>query len=204
MTRIYLIRHGQSVQGFGPGDPPLSAEGQRQAQATAAHLLALPIAHVYASPLRRALETAAPIAAARGLPIIEDLRLRERMNWGDVPDQSREDFVALWERCTRERTYAPPQGISAWEAGERLADFLQAMSERHPGEIVAAATHGGTITDFLLNRFSIDELARVQPEIRRLQGDLLANCSITRVRCRDRLFEIEAIAEHGHLICSTP
>jgi broad specificity phosphatase PhoE len=199
MSRIYLIRHGQIVADFGPGDAPLSDEGRRQAQATAAHLLALPIAQIYASPLRRAVETAAPLAAAHGLPIVEDVRLRERMNWGDVPGQSREDFVALWERCTHERTYAPPGGISAWEAGERLADFLQAMSERHPGEIVAAATHGGTISDFLLNRFSMDELARVQPEIHRLQTDLIAHCSITRVRCRDGRFEIEAIAERGHV-----
>ncbi|MGN6693140.1 MAG: histidine phosphatase family protein [Aquihabitans sp.] len=64
MPRLHLVRHGRSEAAWDEHlDPGLHAEGRTQAVATAAeladHLAPIPI---WSSPLRRALETAAPLA----------------------------------------------------------------------------------------------------------------------------------------------
>src|SRR2546425_905846 len=74
-TLVLLVRHGRTattgVKLPGrAGRPHLTAEGRRQADALAKHLARVPgIAAVYASPLYRARETAAPIAHALGVPL---------------------------------------------------------------------------------------------------------------------------------------
>ena len=61
---IYLVRHGLADHESNPLDPGLSTLGQEQARATADALRHLSGARVIVSPLRRTLETAAPIAEA--------------------------------------------------------------------------------------------------------------------------------------------
>lgn len=61
------------------------------------------------------------IGKASQIPILVDTRLRERANWGDMPDQTFEQFVEIWDRCTKERDFSPPFGDSASQAGKRLA-----------------------------------------------------------------------------------
>lgn len=75
---MILLRHGQSefnvhfsVTRVDPGivDPRLTELGHQQAHEAAEALQAEPIRQIIASPYWRALETAAPIAAALGLPV---------------------------------------------------------------------------------------------------------------------------------------
>ena len=83
MTRILLVRHGQSTWNAdgrwqGRADPPLSDLGRRQAE-VAAGCGGGPRHHrVCASPLRRAHETASVVAAGLGLAVHSDDRLMER------------------------------------------------------------------------------------------------------------------------------
>ena len=101
-ARVWIVRHGQradevsfaelaereeeieAATGLRPrdGDAPLTAEGTRQAAAAGALLRALAeeagirfTGGVYTSPFRRTAQTAAPIAAALGLPLIPCLGL---------------------------------------------------------------------------------------------------------------------------------
>src|SRR5690349_18194113 len=101
MTTFHLVRHGQTTGEA--GDPGLAPTGRAQADAIADYLARRPIQGVYASPLRRAQETAGVIAAAVGLDVVTEARLRERSNWGDVPGQSWDDFVAEWRRSIDDR-----------------------------------------------------------------------------------------------------
>src|SRR2546430_12993180 len=81
---LWLVRHGESTWNTlglaqGHGDQArLPRLGQRQARAVAAQLRDRPVAALYASDLRRALETAAPLAEVTGLSVNRDTRLRER------------------------------------------------------------------------------------------------------------------------------
>ncbi|GAB3009123.1 histidine phosphatase family protein [Amycolatopsis acidiphila] len=84
-TIVHLLRHGevhnpdQILYGRLPGFR-LSERGQRQALTVAEALAGHDIAHVVASPLQRAQETAAPIAGAHRLDVHTDERLIEAGN----------------------------------------------------------------------------------------------------------------------------
>ncbi|GAA1992865.1 histidine phosphatase family protein [Amycolatopsis minnesotensis] len=84
-TVVHLLRHGEVhnpekiLYGRLPGYR-LSERGQRQALTVAEALAGHDVAHVVASPLRRAQETAAPIAGAHRIDIATDDRLIEAGN----------------------------------------------------------------------------------------------------------------------------
>jgi broad specificity phosphatase PhoE len=84
-TRIHLVRHGEvdNPRGILYGRLPgfhLSEQGRRQAQAVADALAHNDVVAVIASPLERAQETAAPIAARHGLSVDTDPDLIESAN----------------------------------------------------------------------------------------------------------------------------
>ena len=109
MPTILLVRHGQAAAGFGSHrDPGLDDVGRAQAEATAEELATRfeePVP-IYSSPLKRAQETAAPLARRWGSEVIleprvaeipsptEDLRERARWlrgvmvgKWSDLPEE---------------------------------------------------------------------------------------------------------------------
>lgn len=82
---LHLVRHGEvaNPKGVIYGRLPgynLSERGQRQAEAAAERLASEDIGAVWASPLERAQETAAAIAARHNLEIATDERLLESGN----------------------------------------------------------------------------------------------------------------------------
>ena len=83
MTRILLVRHGQSTWNAdgrwqGRADPPLSELGVRQAEVAAETIADHGITRVWASPLVRAHQTASIVAQRLGLAVENDTRLQER------------------------------------------------------------------------------------------------------------------------------
>lgn len=84
-TVVHLMRHGEvhNPDGILYGRLPgfrLSDVGIRQAEQVAAYLGNHDVVHVVASPLLRAQQTAALIAAMRGLELVTDERLTEAAN----------------------------------------------------------------------------------------------------------------------------
>jgi broad specificity phosphatase PhoE len=149
MTVVYLIQHGGKQPG--PGDPGLTEPGRMQATRTGRRLGGLGIDALWASPMRRARETAECIAAVTGLAVQADARLRERVNWdGSTPW---EDFADLWARTAADRDLIPAGGQSARQAGARLQEFLASL----PGP-VAAVTHGGVTIELLRTLLGDDGL----------------------------------------------
>jgi broad specificity phosphatase PhoE len=85
-TVVHLVRHGEvdNPRGVLYGRMPgyrLSELGRKMAEVVAAHLEPNDITHVVASPLERAQQTAAPIAATHGLEIVVDERVIESENY---------------------------------------------------------------------------------------------------------------------------
>ncbi len=93
MSYIYLIRHGEAAASWQENpDPGLSGLGREQAQQLAVEAEALSINSILCSPMRRARETAAPLAGLRSIPveIVEsfreiptppDITLETRLDW---------------------------------------------------------------------------------------------------------------------------
>ncbi|MFE1598389.1 histidine phosphatase family protein [Methylobacterium sp. ID0610] len=84
---MILLRHGQSAfnlhfraTGEDPGipDAPLTPLGHRQAEEAAASLAEAGIRRIVCSPYTRALQTASPVAARLGLPILVTTAIAER------------------------------------------------------------------------------------------------------------------------------
>lgn len=200
MQTIYLVRHALKEKAI--GDVPITSEGIKQAELTAHFFkeLGLPIQTIVSSPLRRTIETARYISMETGADMIVDHRLRERANWGDLPGQTFEEFVEMWERCTREPDYIPPVGDSASRAGARLRAAITDLAEQHePGSHIVLVTHGGVLTDFMVSTFSEHELNTVHPNFIEQQSHLIAECSITTLTYNGKL-AIDSFATTTHLV----
>jgi len=183
VTLTFLVQHAQKQPGA--GDPELTALGHDQAARTARWLSRLGLTAVYSSPQRRARQTAEAIAAAAGLEVRLDDRLRERMNWDGRSPLS--DFLAEWDRCMRDRDFVPMGGDSSHQAAARLREFL---AERigEPGP-VAVISHGGLTVDLLRSLLGDAGL----PD--QLIADGVPPCAITTF---DGL-NVVGIARTGHL-----
>jgi broad specificity phosphatase PhoE len=183
VTVTYLVQHG--AKEALPGDPGLTALGRDQAARTACWFARIGLTALYSSPLRRARETAEPIARAAGLAVQVDSRLRDRVNW--QAGQPLDQFLADWDRSARDRDLALRNGESSRSAGERLSGFVAGLAGG-PGP-VAAVSHGGVTVDLL--RTLVGDAA-LPP---RLLRDGIPPCAITTL---DDLAVI-AIASTAHL-----
>jgi probable phosphomutase (TIGR03848 family) len=157
-TTIFLMRHGDNdwightLVGWTPGIH-LNENGRRQAERLAHRLGTLPIAAVYSSPLERALETAAPLAARLGLGIrtcdgLGEIRLGE---WTGRKVRDLEDDP-LWRRFNRQRsTTRIPGGESMLEVQLRMVDVFEEIRTNHPDASVAVFSHGDPIRAILMH-----------------------------------------------------
>ncbi|HST43926.1 MAG TPA: phosphoglycerate mutase family protein, partial [Luteimonas sp.] len=66
--RVIVVRHAEKADD-GSADPALSPQGMARARALADQLASTPLAAVYATPLRRARQTAAPVAQRHGVAV---------------------------------------------------------------------------------------------------------------------------------------
>jgi broad specificity phosphatase PhoE len=127
VTEIWLVRHGDCYEGMVDGpDPALSPTGRRQAGLLAARINPLEPAAVYASPARRALETARAIDPNSQI----DDRLME-MSF-ELSDGDQIVFTETPEDVVR-----------------RMSAAIDAMTGRHPGGRVIAVCHAGVIVNYL-------------------------------------------------------
>ncbi len=197
MSTYYLIRHGKKQ--LTPGDPPLSQEGLIEASLTAGFLNKKKISGIFSSPQRRAFQTASLIADRHKLAVKQDERLRERMNWGDVRDQKFSDFLKIWDQTNENRKFTPIHGRSSFQTGLDFQRFVEDIDTVNPDSEVAIVTHGGTIADFILNVFSINEIEAIQPNFLKQKSSFIKECSITIVTLTQGHFSLKKIATTDHL-----
>ncbi|HSL57710.1 MAG TPA: histidine phosphatase family protein [Acidimicrobiales bacterium] len=147
MTRLLLVRHGQSTWNAdgrwqGQADPPLSDLGRLQARHAAASVGA--VAAIYASHLERARVTAEIIGEELGIgPVIVDERLSER-DAGEWSGLTRPEIEAEWPGWIDDGRRPP-----SWEPNDRLLPRTLAALGRIHDEVgegdVLVVTHGGLI-----------------------------------------------------------
>ena len=149
-----LIRHGESTWNRehriqGQLDPPLSIEGRRQAELLASRLSGRRFIAMYASDLKRAIETAEVIGAAVGLEPVPVQGLRE-IYLGDWEGLRTEEITSQYPEAWSEWVEEPDwdvvpggEGAAAFEA--RVEAVLDDIHDRHPQGDVVVVTHSGVI-----------------------------------------------------------
>ena len=193
---VLVVQHGEKVRAA--GDPGLTKTGVRQATAVAAWLAksGTVVSSVWASPLQRAQQTAEPIAAALGLPVRTDARLRERMSWDDESEIDLEGFLAEWRRASEYRTYRPTVGDSSSDAAERFVAALVDIGRTTREGTVVAVAHGGVTVDSLRTLAGDVALNDASP-------DLIENgvpCgAITRLQVDGDIVSVNAYPSISHL-----
>jgi probable phosphoglycerate mutase len=161
-TSIIAIRHGETpwnalsrIQGH--IDIDLNEEGRRQANLLGQAFQTRdesnpfgPIQAIYASDLKRALNTATPLAKALQLQIIQDQRLRERhfgdfegKTWNDIETHSPE-ISALWR--ARDPLWRPGSNAeSLSDLDHRIRQAVQQIAAKHLGSQIVIVSHGGVM-----------------------------------------------------------
>lgn len=146
--RVLLWRHGRTAWNVehrfqGQADPPLDEVGRAQSSAAAPLLAAFSPVAIVSSDLRRAVETARPLAELLGLPVALDRRLRERS-------------LGRWEGLTRDEVgRLHPEEYTHWLAGREdcqhgsepradLGERAIAALSATVGETVVLVTHSAT------------------------------------------------------------
>jgi probable phosphoglycerate mutase len=150
---VLLVRHGQTpttgkvLPGRAPG-LPLADQGREQADAAAERIGALTkVSAVYASPLERTRETAAPIAKRLGLKTVVDRGLLE-CDFGEWTGKELKALSKLpeWSGVQRHPSgFRFPGGESFPEMQARMAGTLAKLRDRHPGETIVAVSHADPI-----------------------------------------------------------
>jgi alpha-ribazole phosphatase len=156
LATIFLIRHGE-VEGnsgdrptfTGWADKPLTARGERQAEAVARRLGEERLHAVYSSDLQRAVHTAERIAAVHSLKVQSDANLRE-VNYGAWEGLGETEILAGWRRewelrLTDPENHGPPDGESYAALWQRMEPAWKSIVARHRDENVALVGHNGTI-----------------------------------------------------------
>ncbi|HLD92154.1 MAG TPA: histidine phosphatase family protein [Patescibacteria group bacterium] len=198
MNTFYLIRHGQKVGES--GDPGLTELGKEQAEKTAEFLKDRKIIKIYSSTFARTKETAEIINKILKVAIVFDDRLRERMNWGSIPNQTLEEFLKEWEYSNFHREFKPKVGHSSLQSGKDALDVISEISTSLPDSNVAIITHGGVICDLLRNLFSDNELRKFISDFPEQLDKLIKECSITTLIKNNTGFTLKEIGAVNHLV----
>jgi probable phosphoglycerate mutase len=153
-TLVLLVRHGATpttgkILPGRAGGLHLAAKGRAQAEAVATRIGALDKAPtaIYASPLERTRETAAPIASTLGLRI----RTARGLIEADVGDWTEKSLARLyktkeWPTVQRWPSgFRFPGGESFTEMSARSMTAVLGLVADHPGETIVAVSHADPI-----------------------------------------------------------
>jgi broad specificity phosphatase PhoE len=206
-NRLYLVRHGENVANltkefsYRQVDYSLTAKGVLQAQQTAAYFTDKNIHEIYASPLKRAVETADILARVLHVPVVMLEHFRE-VNVGTLEGQPvKAEHWDLYHRIFAD--WFAGKGATTFPGGEsydmlwaRMRAGLQRVLAYKAGHNMIIVGHGGLFTATLQDMCPGSDVAwlRQRPN---------HNGSITEILAvwRDRTVEGELVhwASSAHL-----
>jgi broad specificity phosphatase PhoE len=169
MIYLHLVRHAQTAWNaegrfLGNADLPLTDTGRAQAERLVRAFTDVPLVAIYASDLQRAVATAAPVAAAHGLVVQADPRLRE-MHQGELEGQTVREirprytaFFAAWEENPADVVVPGGESLRLMlaRASAGLSDIVAAHRET-PGEThILVVSHGLTLQALIGEAIGLD------------------------------------------------
>lgn len=178
---VLFVRHGQTptTGSVLPGRAPgleLSDKGREQAASAAERIAALKqVDAVYASPLERTRQTAAPIASATGNRVRVDRGLLE-CDFGKWTGAQLKQLMKKPEWATVQRYpsgFRFPDGESFAEMQTRMLGTISRLTERHPGAVIVCVSHADPIKAVVA--------AAVGTHLDLFQRIVISPCSVTAV-----------------------
>ncbi len=180
-TIVLLVRHGltPTTGKLLPGRAVglhLSDEGRAQAQRVADRIAQLAtVDAIYASPLERARETAAPIGAARKLRVQIDKGLLE-CDFGEWTGAALKTLMKLPQWSTVQRapsTFTFPGGESFTAMQNRIVGAIDRLRAAHPGGVIVCVSHADPIKAAVAHALGthIDLFQRI----------VISTCSVTAI-----------------------
>lgn len=209
-AELFIVRHADAIPGEDEiipsgiyDDLPLSRLGREQAHALARRLDNITFDAIYSSPLRRCLETAAPLVERAGTTpiIVEDLK---EIRLGDVrplPDDGK-DLAALTKALQERQVDIVRMAGQAgsWDTipgsepskafRKRVVEAVDEIARNHRGQRVLVFAHGGVVNAYIA-------------EVLGLEKDFFypaANTSITIVRVSGKHRVLYVLNEIAHII----
>ncbi|CAN5848468.1 hypothetical protein BH23ACT11_BH23ACT11_11170 [soil metagenome] len=201
-VRLLLARHGQSEwhhdnRYAGRSDIALTEIGQREAEVLARRAREEEPVSVICSPLVRAIDTARPAAAACGVELEIEERLREIDfgAWeGRTFEEVREDNPDQVEKFERVPDDAPfPNGESLPDAAARALEVYRDIHRRHEGQTVLIVAHN------TLLRLSLCTMLGIPLKNYRKRLPRLVNTALSEVRFGSGGGALYSLNESGHL-----
>lgn len=185
MTELILVRHGETVwheenRYAGSSDISLTAQGRRQAEHLAEWARQARLDAVWASPLARARDTAAPVADALGISVQVDQRLAE-VDFGEgeglTSAEMTERLPEAWQAFERDPVaHHLPGGDAPRAAIDRAAGCLAEIVRNFPYGRVLVVGHS------TLHRLVLCHLLGVARQRYRSLFPTVRSCGVTTVR----------------------
>lgn len=150
---LLLVRHALPVRRVledGPADPDLSPEGLLQAEHLAAYLSSERVHAVYSSPLRRAMQTAGPLAAdqAVDVQVVDGVAEWDRHSSEYVPvEELKATNDPRWQALVSGTWTSPDETVEQFH--HRVVESIDEIARSHPSQKVAVVCHGGVINAYL-------------------------------------------------------
>lgn len=150
---LLVIRHALPLRVENPdgepADPALSELGLRQAELLAEWLRDEPIDGIYASPLRRAHQTAMPLAEVKGLPIQLEPGVVEfdptAASYVPLEELKATDYEA-WQALVQGGFY---EQIDFEQFRRTVVSSIESIIAANPGKRIAVVCHGGVINSWI-------------------------------------------------------
>jgi len=202
LTRIIVVRHGQTAWNEGQGERfrgraevELDDKGIKQAGATAARLAQWEAAAIYSSPLKRALSTASILTEPLKLQVqpTEGLIDIDYGRWQGLSlKEAAEDdskLYKLWLKSPHLVTF--PQGESLEQVQKRVVSAVESLVPQHPGQSIVLVSHKVVCKILFCSLLGLDTSHFWQ-----LQQD---PCAINLVEADENTVAIVSLNDNCHL-----
>ena len=156
---LILVRHGLPVRREvveGPADPELSSEGHDQSSRLANYLATESIDAIYSSPMKRAVQTAEPLAQMTGLPIaiVDDVAEYDRLSNEYIPiEELRAANDERWHKLVTGEWQSDSDTIEGFK--NRVISSVELLIKKHASQRIVVTCHGGVINQYLAHILGI-------------------------------------------------
>lgn len=189
MKRLFLIRHGESIQNqqdllSGVSDVPLSLLGKAQCSRLRAFFARFPVEEVFTSPLSRAVETARIVFPQHEIIIAEGLIEFDYGDYEGIPRTHDDEVMRRWRSTPGEVAF--PGGKSVKEHASKAYEEIFSIALKTSAHNIACISHRTTIRLIVAQILGLDlNKFRLLP---------CSNCSVTTLLFKEGgLFQLESL-----------